>query len=522
MNRSTRGYAVSNQLPSGHSAHQVEVALLDREGVIVSVNDAWVDFCEANGGDLSRAGVGVSYLDICAAGIDSTTDEIREAILVALDGDIPSPSRISTPCHSPETGRWFDVLISSRFDDDGQAIGACVTFSETQSPLATRTEPNAQSETGALFENASDRHLVLDLDFRIVAVTDGYLMATMTERDAVVGRGLFEVFPDAPDDASVKEANLDASLQRVIGSRAQDTMPVQKHHIRHPEGQGSGFEERFWRPVNTPLLDTKGEVAWIVHTLEDVTEQMRTEDRLEAGLLNKEVLLARDGIYRDLEDQVAVRAVMRLCDIAAEVSGATGAVITLLADELALGSLCTTDGVAAYLDDLQYSLGEGPSIDANRVGRAMMEPELGSPNVDRWPAFTPPAIQAGARAIFAFPIRIGARRIGALTLYRDRPGPLVGEQHKNALVVADIAARTVLSIQAEAPPGSVGVELEDGANFHFIVHQAAGILSAQLEIGVTEALVRLRSRAFLLGTQIDQVAESVVAGRLRFSDTEST
>jgi len=109
-----------------------------------------------------------------------------------------------------------------------------------------------------------------------------------------------------------------------------------------------------------------------------------------------------------------------------------------------------------------------------------------------------------------------------LTLYRDRPGPLVGEQDKNALVVADIAARTVLSIQAEAPPGTVGVELEDGANFHFIVHQAAGILSAQLEIGVTEALVRLRSRAFLLDTEIDQLAESVVAGRLRFSDTEST
>jgi hypothetical protein len=303
-------------------------------------------------------------------------------------------------------------------------------------------------------------------------------------------------------------------------------MAVQKHHVRRPKGQGSGFEERFWRPVNTPLLDTKGEVVWIVHTLEDVSEQMLTEERLEAGLLNEEVLPDRDGIARGLEDQVLVAAdgsgVMRLCGIAAEVCGATGAVITLLADELAHGSLCTTDGMAAYLDDLQYSLGEGPCIDANRVGKAMMEPELGSPNVDRWPAFTPRAIQAGARAIFAFPIRIGARRIGALTLYRDRPGPLVGEQDKNALVVADIAARTVLSIQAEAPPGTVGVELEDGANFHFIVHQAAGILSAQLEIGVTEALVRLRSRAFLLDTEIDQLAESVVAGRLRFSDTEST
>jgi hypothetical protein len=152
----------------------------------------------------------------------------------------------------------------------------------------------------------------------------------------------------------------------------------------------------------------------------------------------------------------------------------------------------------------------------------MMEPELGTPNAGRWPAFTPPAIQAGAKAIFAFPIRIGARRIGSLTLYRDRPGPLVGEQYADALIVADIAASTIISIQAGAPPGSVAVELEDGANFHFIVHQAAGILSAQLEIGVTEALVRLRSHAFLLNTQIDQVAELVVAGRLSLSEPRST
>jgi hypothetical protein len=214
--------------------------------------------------------------------------------------------------------------------------------------------------------------------------------------------------------------------------------------------------------------------------------------------------------------------IVHICDLAAEVSGATGAGIMLLADELARGSLCTTDGVSAYLDDLQYTLGEGPSIDAYRVGQVVTEPDLGSPQLNRWPAFTPSALQAGAMAIFALPIRIGAGRIGTLTLYRDRSGPVVGEQYTDALVMTDVAARAILSIQADAPPGGVAIDLEDGANFHLIVHQAAGMVSVQLGIGVTEALVRLRSHAFLSDTPIDQVAESVVHRRLRFSESDST
>ena len=111
---------------------------------------------------------------------------------------------------------------------------------------------------------------------------------------------------------------------------------------------------------------------------------------------------------------------LHLCEISAEVSGTTGAGIVLQADELIRGSLCTTDGVAAYLDDLQYTLGEGPSIDAHHLDRVVAEPELEAPEVDRWPALTPSALGAGARAVFAFPIRIGAMRLGCLNLYRDQ------------------------------------------------------------------------------------------------------
>jgi hypothetical protein len=103
-----------------------------------------------------------------------------------------------------------------------------------------------------------------------------------------------------------------------------------------------------------------------------------------------------------------------------------------------------------------------------------------------------------------------------VTLFRDVPGPLDDLQYADALAVAVVAARTILALQADAPPGSVGAELERGANFHFVVHQAAGMVSIQLGIGVTEALVRLRAHAFLGDRSIDDVSRDVVERRLRF------
>src|SRR5207248_10104148 len=111
----------------------------------------------------------------------------------------------------------------------------------------------------------------------------------------------------------------------------------------------------------------------------------------------------------------------------------------------------------------------------------------------RWLAFPPPAVAAGAQAIFGFPIQVGPIRLGALNLYRDQPGALSDDQHADALVMAGVAARTVLAAQAKAPPAELAAELERGGNFRFVVHQASGMVAAQLGIGVGEALVRLRA-----------------------------
>jgi hypothetical protein len=207
-----------------------------------------------------------------------------------------------------------------------------------------------------------------------------------------------------------------------------------------------------------------------------------------------------------------------LCDLAAEVTGMSGASIMLLSDELARGSLCTTDGVAVYLDDLQFALGEGPSLDAQASGDPVIEPDLAAPAVPRWPALVPSAVGAGVRAVFAFPLRIGAVRLGALTLFRDTPGTLDDTQYGNALAICVVAARTILALQADAPPGSVAIELQEGANFHFVVHQAAGMVSIQLDVSVAEALVRLRAHSFLTERPIDDVSRDVVERRLRLDN----
>ena len=116
---------------------------------------------------------------------------------------------------------------------------------------------------------------------------------------------------------------------------------------------------------------------------------------------------------------------------------------------------------------------------------------------------------------FGFPLRIGAVRLGALGLYRDTPGPLTDDQHAEALVVADVATRAVLALHANASPSELATEIETGANLRLVVHQACGTVAVQLGVGLTEALIRLRACAFANDRPISEIAEDIVARRLR-------
>ena len=179
------------------------------------------------------------------------------------------------------------------------------------------------------------------------------------------------------------------------------------------------------------------------------------------------------------------------------------------------GSVCSSNPVSALIEDLQYTLGEGPCVDAYHQDRPVLEADLAQPGVPRWFAFTPPAVDAGARAVFGFPLGVGSIRLGALNLYRDHPGPLSDDQHADALVMAGVAARAVLAIQAQAPPGALAAELESGSGLHYVVHQASGMVAAQLEVSVGEAMIRSRAYAFANDCLLADAAREVVSRRLR-------
>jgi hypothetical protein len=206
----------------------------------------------------------------------------------------------------------------------------------------------------------------------------------------------------------------------------------------------------------------------------------------------------------------------QLCEACAELTGMTGAGIMFMSGDMPRGTICSTDQVSALIEDLQYSLGEGPCVDAFNHDRPVLEPDLAHPVSRRWLAFSVPVVAAGVRAVFGFPLQVGAARLGALNLYRNEAGPMSDEQHADALVMADVSAAAVLMMQANAPPGKLASELEAGSDFRYVVHQATGMVAAQLDISIAHALIRLRGYSFGHERPLPEVAGEVVARRLRF------
>jgi PAS domain-containing protein len=146
-----------------------------------------------------------------------------------------------------------------------------------------------------IFESSPALFLLLGADetFSILDASDGYLRATYTERHEIVGRSLFEVFPDNPDDqGATGVTNLRASLERVLTSGRPDTMAVQRYDVRRSLDEGGDFEERHWSCVNAPVIGSDGRMLFIIHRVEDVTDLARTNRALtsEGETLRLEVM----------------------------------------------------------------------------------------------------------------------------------------------------------------------------------------------------------------------------------------
>lgn len=142
----------------------------------------------------------------------------------------------------------------------------------------TAVSPDGALDFKALFEAAPGLYLVLAPDLTILEASDAYLKATLTRRDEILGRHMFEVFPDNPNNPEATGvANLRASLMRVLEHRRADEMALQRYDLVVPPERGGGVEERYWRPLNTPVLGADGEVRYIIHRVEDATAEVRLQ-----------------------------------------------------------------------------------------------------------------------------------------------------------------------------------------------------------------------------------------------------
>lgn len=210
--------------------------------------------------------------------------------------------------------------------------------------------------------------------------------------------------------------------------------------------------------------------------------------------------------------------VARICALTVSRLAVTGAGVTLIhradgADQQQ--RLVTSDAVAARLEELQLTVGEGPGLAAVGSDAPVLVPDLAAAHA-RWPAFTAGAQAMGAAAVFAFPLVLGAIRLGSLDCYRTTTGPLSPDRISDALVLAELAFEAVLAAVAGHDPDDLGWI----GDIHAVVHQACGMVMYQLNISIEAALLRIRAHAFSHDLPLAAVARRIVARKLLLDEEQ--
>jgi GAF domain-containing protein len=207
-----------------------------------------------------------------------------------------------------------------------------------------------------------------------------------------------------------------------------------------------------------------------------------------------------------------------LCQASVDLLDVTGMGISLITAEGYRARVGASNDLAAEIEELQFSLGEGPCFDAFEHDRPVMIADLAQPPTEvsgQWPIFADAASRAGVRAIIALPLRVGGRLFGAIDLVRDRPGLLTDSRLKLARAIAEVAAGSLV-----AQAGDEVLFVDGGtqlASYRLEVHQATGMVAVQLEISTEDALARIRARAFTEGRPISALAAEIVARQVRFN-----
>ncbi|MFG1992432.1 GAF and ANTAR domain-containing protein [Actinoplanes sp. NPDC048988] len=212
----------------------------------------------------------------------------------------------------------------------------------------------------------------------------------------------------------------------------------------------------------------------------------------------------------------------RLCSAAGRALSASGAGLSVVVGDRMRGVAAVSEPAYEPVEELQFTLGEGPCLDAFASRRPVLVPDLSAAAMWRWPGYATALHGKGIRAVFAFPLQIGAARLGAFDVFRDEPGPLTADEFRDALTFADVAVTTLLDGQARAAPGAAADGLDDEVvGQRAELFQAQGMVAVQLGISLADALARLRAYAYAEDRALGDVARDVVARRVSFDSGPS-
>jgi hypothetical protein len=209
-----------------------------------------------------------------------------------------------------------------------------------------------------------------------------------------------------------------------------------------------------------------------------------------------------------------------MCALCQQATGVTGVALSIAGGgtQYLSSTVCGTDALSLRLEELQLGLAEGPIADALYTTFPIIAADLDDASHPRWLWFAPAAVEAGAAALFVFPVCRDQRCLGALSLYRSTSGDLTVEQFDDLVALADAAAVILLPGSANTDKEAGSWALGVGTGFLPEVPQAVGAIMTELGIGPEHALARLRGHAFAEGQSISEVAHEIMAGRLHLED----
>lgn len=240
---------------------------------------------------------------------------------------------------------------------------------------------------------------------------------------------------------------------------------------------------------------------------------------------------AHERLRADLQTAMAdagggLSAADRLCVACVDLLDVDGAAVSLMHKGSTQGTFGSSGELSRRLDELQFTFGEGPCMDAVSAGRPVLVNDLGHTTEQRWPAFSAAVLDAGVHAVFALPSAIATSHVGVLDLFRNEPGPLTDDGLAGGLLAAQLAALPLMDLMTSDLDWAAAGEGGDGwsqlASLERVeVYQATGMIMEQLGIGSTEALIRLRAHAFTTAQTASEVAWAIVERRLALDEDDA-